>query len=185
MSLLHEIVSYNKTFVQEEKYTEYRTTKFANKKMVILTCMDTRLLDLLPRAMNLKNGDAQIIRNAGAIVSHRFGSIMRSILVALYELNAQEVLIIGHHDCGMASLKSDIIIDKCRQNGVMEDRIETLNMAGINLEKWLNGFTSVEESVASSVDLVKNHPLFPAQIPVHGMIIHPDTGQLEVVVDGY
>ena len=34
------------------------------------------------------DGDAKIIKNAGAIVAHPFGSVMRSVIVALYELNA-------------------------------------------------------------------------------------------------
>lgn len=78
--------------------------------MVVLTCMDTRLVELLPKAMNLHNGDAKIIKNAGAIVSHPFGSIMRSIIVAVYELDADEVFVIGHYDCGMTGLNSDSVI---------------------------------------------------------------------------
>ncbi|SIC35439.1 Carbonic anhydrase [Mycobacteroides abscessus subsp. abscessus] len=71
--------------------------------MVILTCMDTRLLELLPKAINVANGDVKIIKNAGALVAHPFGSIMRSILVAVYQLQADEVFVIGHHDCGMSA----------------------------------------------------------------------------------
>lgn len=62
--------------------------------------MDTRLVELLPRAMNMKNGDIKIVKSAGALVSHPFGSIMRSILVAVYELNADEVYVIGHMIAG-------------------------------------------------------------------------------------
>ncbi|MCY9444161.1 carbonic anhydrase, partial [Bacillus spizizenii] len=42
----------------------YKTTKFPSKKLVIVTCMDTRLTELLPQAMGLKNGDAKIVKNA-------------------------------------------------------------------------------------------------------------------------
>ena len=51
--------------------------------MVIISCMDTRLVELLPKAMNMRNGDVKIIKVAGAVISHPFGSIMRSILVAV------------------------------------------------------------------------------------------------------
>ena len=70
--------------------------------------MDTRLVELLPKAMNLHNGDAKIIKNAGAIVSHPFGSVMRSIIVAVYQLDADEVFVIGHYDCGMTGLNSEM-----------------------------------------------------------------------------
>jgi len=98
MALLNEILDFNASFVSEKKYEQYATTKFPDKRIVILTCMDTRLTELLPKAMNLKNGDAKIIKSAGAVVNHPFGGIMRSILVAIYELQADEVYIIGHHD---------------------------------------------------------------------------------------
>ncbi|HEY4567298.1 MAG TPA: carbonic anhydrase, partial [Savagea sp.] len=54
MTILQEVLEYNETFVEEKAYEPYVTTKFPNKKIVILTCMDTRLIELLPKAMNLK-----------------------------------------------------------------------------------------------------------------------------------
>lgn len=36
-----------------------------------------------------------------------------------------------------------------------------------------------------SVAVIRNHPLVPASMPVHGLVIHPVTGLLEVVVDGH
>lgn len=184
MSALSEIMKYNQNFVEDGKYEEFRTTKFPDKGIVILTCMDTRLVELLPHAMNLKNGDAKIIKNAGALVSHPFGSIMRSILVAVYELQAKEVFVVGHHDCGMTSLESNALLDKAKASGVTEDKIETLQHAGIELDKWLTGFNSVAESVQQTVDNIKKHPLFPQAIAVHGLVIHPETGKLDVVVEG-
>ena len=104
MTILSEILSFNEGFVAEKEYEQYSTTKFPNKRIVILTCMDTRLTELLPKAMNLRNGDAKVIKSAGAVVTHPFGGIMRSILISIYELKADEVYIIGHHDCGMSSI---------------------------------------------------------------------------------
>jgi carbonic anhydrase len=60
-----------------------------------------------------------------------------------------------------------------------------LKYSGVDLERWLRGFSSVEESVRHSVDMLKNHPLLPPNIPVHGLIIDPHTGKLDVVVNGY
>ncbi len=185
MNHLDSIMAYNQTFVEEKKYEKYLTTKFPDKKMVVLTCMDTRLIDLLPRAMNLRNGDAKIIRNAGAIVTQPFGNIMRSILVALYELNATEVFVVGHHECGMTGLNAANILDKAQSNGVEEKTIQALRHAGIDLERWLTGFDNVTQGVMKSVQIIKNHPLLPAGTPVHGLIISPETGKLDVLVNGY
>ncbi|TSB48131.1 beta-class carbonic anhydrase [Alkalicoccobacillus porphyridii] len=184
MPNLDNILEYNKHFVETKEYENYQTTKFPNKKLVILTCMDARLAELLPRAMNVGQGDAKIIRNAGAVISHPFGSIMRSILLAVYELQAEEVLIIGHHGCGMAGLESKSILKKAEQRGVDMKTIEPLEYAGVDVKQFLTGFANVEESVHHSVGIVENHPLMPKEVPVHGLVIHPETGQLELIKRG-
>lgn len=60
MSKLEQILEYNKNFIDNKDYEKYVTTKIPKKKIAILTCMDTRLTELLPKAMNIKNGDAKI-----------------------------------------------------------------------------------------------------------------------------
>lgn len=184
MSMLNEILDYNKNFVEEEKYEQFITTKFPNKKMVILTCMDTRLFELLPKSMNLKNGDVKIVKSAGAVINHPFGGIMRSLIVAIYELNADEVYIIGHHDCGMSAIQPDKILEKMKTRGVTEETIEMMRYSGVNLDEWLRGFDDVTESVRHSVNMVRNHPLMDIDVPIHGLVIDPKTGKLDLVVDG-
>ncbi len=49
---------------------------------------------------------------------------------------------------------------------------------------WLRRIESVPESVKESVRLIKNHPLMPEWVRVHGLVIDPETGALEVAVDG-
>lgn len=185
MTYLSKILEHNQQFVENKEYEQYETTKFPDKKMVILSCMDTRLQELLPKAMNVKNGDVKIIKNAGAMVSHPFGSIMRSIIIAVYELEAEEVYVVGHHDCGMANLHASSLLEKSKKHGITDETVEMLTHAGIDLKSWLTGFDSVEESVKNSVSRIKNHPLISSDIPVHGLVIDPGTGKLELIVDGF
>lgn len=183
--ILNEILEFNENFVENREYEKYETTKYPNKRMVILTCMDTRLLELLPKALNLGNGDAKIIKDAGGLLSHPFGSVMRSILIALYQLKAQEVLVIAHYDCGMSGLKAEPVIENMKERGISEETIDTLTYSGIDIKKWLHGFDNVTESVEHSVGIIKNHPLMPKDVPVHGLVIDPKTGKLDLIVDGY
>jgi len=185
MNKLQEIMEYNQSFVENKEYMQYRTSKNPNKKMVVLSCMDTRLTELLPKALNLKNGDIKLIKNAGATVMHPFGSILRSIVVAIYEFDADEVLVIGHHGCGMSNLNVDKTIDKLLKKGISTEVISTLSNSGIDITKWLHGFDSVEDSIKESVEIIKNHPLIPKDLTVHGLIIDSETGKLDVVVNGY
>jgi carbonic anhydrase len=184
-TLLNDILDYNKKFVENREYEKYETTKFPNKRMVILTCMDTRLLELLPKALNLGNGDVKTIKNAGALVSHPFGSIMRSILIAVYELQAEEVLVVAHYDCGMSGLKAEPVIENMKRRGISSETLGTISNSGIDINKWLHGFDNVTESVEHSVSIINNHPLMPRGVPVHGLVIDPKTGKLDLVVDGY
>ncbi|WP_424767647.1 beta-class carbonic anhydrase [Paenibacillus sp. sgz302251] len=185
MSIVPDLLKFNKQFVEEKQYEAYLTDKFPEKKIVILTCMDTRLVELLPKALNLRNGDAKVIKNAGAILTQPFGSAMRSILVAVYELGAHEVLVIGHHGCGMTNLDTNSIVSKFAKHGIDPLAIETLENSGISIEKFLRGFSSAEEGVMHSIKMIRKHPLFPKAIPVHGLVIDPETGKLDVIVEDY
>ncbi len=185
MNKLNAILEFNKEFVNNKDYYQYTTTKEPDKKLVVLSCMDTRLTELLPKALNLKNGDAKFIKNAGASIMHPFGSTTRSIVVAIYEFDADEILVIGHHDCGMSNLDADKTLEKITDRGISHNIISTLYGAGIDVKKWLKGFKSVEDSIRESVESIKNHPLMPKNIIVHGLIIEPETGKIDVIVNGY
>ncbi|MBP1990683.1 beta-class carbonic anhydrase [Paenibacillus eucommiae] len=185
MSVVSELLKFNQQFVEQKQYQAYLTDKFPDKKMVILTCMDTRLVELLPKALNLRNGDAKIIKNAGAILTQPFGSAMRSILVAVYEMGAQEVLVIGHHGCGMSNLDTGALVDKFKSRGISDTVLSTLENSGIRMERFLRGFTSAEEGVAHSVGIIRNHPLMPTDVPTHGFIMDSETGRLDLISEGY
>src|SRR3954447_19403142 len=184
MSILGKILEHNRRFVADRAYARYETDRYPNKKIVVVTCMDTRLVELLPAAIDLRQGDAMVLKTAGAIVAHPFGSIMRSILVAVYDLGAEEIAVVGHHDCGMTGLSCAKILDKARSRGVDDEVLATLNHAGIDLDRWLRGFDDVRDAVKQSVSVIRNHPLLPKDILVHGLLISPETGGLEVVEDG-
>ncbi|WP_440894825.1 beta-class carbonic anhydrase [Amphibacillus sp. Q70] len=180
--LLDDILKHNYQFVEEKSYQLYETDSIPNKHAVILTCMDTRLTELLPKAMNFKNGDVKILKTAGALIKNPYGSVMRSILVAVHALQADEVYVVGHHNCGMSNLDTDDLIERMKINGVSED---DLNQLDIDVKEWFQGFDQIEESVKSSVELIDQHPLLPDDMPVHGLVIDPQTGKLDLVINGY
>lgn len=185
MRVLHALLEHNHEFVTSREYEKFRTDKFPDKNLAVLACMDARLVELLPKAMGLKNGDAKLIKNAGALVTHPWGSVMRSLLIAVYQLRAEEICVVAHHDCGMNAIDPKQVLDNAVERGVSPDTLATLRAAGINLDGWLKGFDNVEDSVRHTVDTVRHHPLMPRDIPVHGLVISPATGALTVIVDGY
>lgn len=185
MSIVPSLLAYNKQFVEEKQYQDFLTDKYPDKKVAILTCMDARLSELLPKALGIKNGDAKFIKNAGAILTQPFGSAMRSILVAVYELGAREVIVIGHHGCGMTEINPDGMVRKFVEQGIDPLAIRTLEDSGIRMEKFLRGFSRAEDGVMHSVRMIRRHPLFPQAVPVHGFVMNPETGAVEVIVEDY
>lgn len=184
MEMLKDMLEFNRNFVNSKEYLKIdTTTKYPKKELVIVSCMDTRLTELLVNAMNIKNGDAKIIKVAGAVVNNPFGGVMRSILVSVYDLGADEVIVVGHKDCGMATIDPEKMLKQMVRYGIPKDRIELLGNSGINLKEWLTGFESVEASVEASVNLVKNHPLMPKHVKISGFVIDSETGELDMVIN--
>jgi carbonic anhydrase len=178
---LEEMLAYNEKFVENKMYEAYKTDTYPNKKMVIFTCMESRLVELLQRALNIENGDVKMVKNAGAIIRKPFDSIMKSILVAVFKLKADEVVVIGHHDCGMSHVDTEALTVSMTERGIPKETINTLTHGGINLHEEFHGFDTVEESVLQSVEIIRNHPLLPKEIKVHGLVINPDTGKVDIV----
>lgn len=176
--MIDEIMEYNQKFVEDRKYEQYVTSKYPDKKLAIVSCMDTRLLELLPAALGLKNGDAKIIKNAGGVITHPYGSVVRSLLVAILELGVEEVMVIGHTDCGVQALDSDEMIRMMIERGVDEREVNILKFSGVDFKTWLGGFNSVEESVANTVEMLQSHPLIPKDVSIRGFVMDSVTGKL-------
>ncbi len=181
MANLENILAFNRAFVAEKKYEDYQTSKYPSKKMAVLSCMDTRLTELLPAALNLKNGDTKIIKHAGAVISHPFGSVMRSLLIAIYDLGIEDILVIGHYDCGMQGLDTDSLLHKMEARGISGEKLEMIGYCGVDLHRWLKGFEDARTSVEETVNLIKTHPLVPRDIAVYGFMMDPETGALHSV----
>ncbi len=179
--MIDEILEYNKKFVAEKRYEQYITNKYPNKKIAILTCMDTRLTELLVAALGIKNGDVKLIKNAGGIISHPFGSVIRSLSVAIYELGVEEIMVIAHSDCGACHLDHNEMIEQMIARGIKRESIEMMKFCGVDFAKWLDGFKDTENSVRSTVTEIKEHPLIPKDIVVRGFIIDSVTGLLTPV----
>lgn len=177
--MIEELLEYNRKFVESKEYEKFRTGKYPAKKTAIVTCMDTRLVELLPAALGIKNGDVKIIKTAGGTITNPFDSTVRSLLVAVYELGVKEVMIIGHTGCGVQGMDSSEMLSLMRRRGIPEDRISLMEHCGINLNEWLHGFEDTESAVLETVDLVRNHPLMPEDIAVKGYIINSETGELK------
>ena len=146
----------------------------------ILTCMDARLDPA--KYAGLAEGDAHVIRNAGGRASD---DAIRSLVISYKLLGTREFFVIHHSDCGMEFFKDETI------RGLLASSLETAEPgpdgfrdvgAGPGSAEgeyidWLT-ISDAERSVSEDVARIRNHPLVPARIPVHGFVYDVRTGRL-------
>lgn len=177
--MIQEIKKFNEEFVRNREYERFATSKYPDKKIAIVTCMDTRLIELLPAALGFRNGDVKIIKNAGATIVNPFDSTMRSLLIAVYELGVNEIMVIGHTGCGVQGMDAGEMLHLMMERGVSKEHINLMQHCGINLREWLHGFEDTDAAVLETVDLIANHPLMPPEgVNVQGFVMDSYTGEL-------
>ncbi|MBD5224145.1 MAG: carbonic anhydrase [Bacteroides sp.] len=180
--MIDEILAHNKRFVEDRAYEKFATSKYPDKKIAIVTCMDTRLIELLPAALGFRNGDVKIIKNAGATIVNPFDSTMRSLLIAVYELGVNEIMVIGHTGCGVQGMDAEEMLHVMQQRGVSREHITLMEHCGINLREWLHGFEDTDAAISETVDLISRHPLMPPEgINVRGFVMDSYTGELRPI----
>ncbi|MBJ6727865.1 beta-class carbonic anhydrase [Geomesophilobacter sediminis] len=180
MAVLDDILKANQSFIRPGKFAPL--PKNPQKQIAIFTCMDTRLVDFLEPAMGIQRGEAKVIKNAGNTVIDPNGGVIRSLVAAIFMLGVEEVLVVGHKDCGMSSVDAPSLKAQMIERGIDPQAIETLVP---DLAQWLGAFDHPEENVERVVSVIRQSPLIPKNVPIHGLIFCPTDGHLEVVVEGY
>jgi carbonic anhydrase len=176
--LVDQILRQNARFVRDR---ERPLTKSPARKIALFTCMDTRLVDFLEPALGLRRGDAKVIKNAGATIVDPTGGVIRSLVVAVYALGCEEILVVGHRDCGMAQIDESEIERQMRRRGVAPEAIAALSPS---LREWVGAFHDPDGNVRRVVELIATNPLLPRDVPVHGFMFDPASGHLELIVRG-
>lgn len=186
MAILDEILESNKVFCANPPvdYTQedLKASKLPQKEIAIITCMDTRLVNFLEPALGIGRGEAKVIKTAGNGVTGVFDGTVRSLLVCIYELGIKEIIVIGHHECGMAKTTSEGLTKAMLSRGIAP---EAIHMIRKELQEWADEFQHPEQNVEDTVDALRMNPLIPKDVPIHGLMFHPRSGKLDLIVNGY
>jgi carbonic anhydrase len=133
--------------------------------LAVLTCMDPRLS---LKVLGLKAGDAQVIRNAGGIVTD---DAVRSLLISHYVVGTESIMIINHTDCGMMKATDE----------ELRQRIERAAGRPASTPVEFFAFQDAEENVRKQVAKLVAHNWIPAGIVIRGFVFDVMTGQLREV----
>ena len=107
--------------------------------------------------------------------------MVRSLVVAVHALGCEEIFVIGHSDCGMAQIDAEKLTEHMISRGVPAEAINRLQPS---FREWLGAFKDPRGNVKRVVQVLRDSPLIPNDIPVHGMIFHPEIGSLDVLTRG-
>jgi carbonic anhydrase len=150
------------------------------RRFAILTCMDARIDPA--RLAGLTEGDAHVIRNAGGRASD---DAIRSLVISHKLLGTAEWFIVHHTNCGMELFTDQIMRD------LLADSLAT---AAFEAGQWRNPTSGggshagdfidwltiqdLARSVVIDVERIRQHPLVPRTIPIHGFVYEVTTGRL-------
>ena len=147
--------------------------------LVALTCVDARLNSLLPQALGVPAEQFIWLRNAGNIITGPLSSTMRSLALACAVKGGKEIVIIGHTDCQVGKTTAMQLLDRFRALGIER------HMLPENLNEYFGIFSSDRQNVIRAVELTRSSPLIGPKVPVQGLLIDIESGNLEWLVNGY
>ncbi len=142
-----------------------------NRRLWVLACMDERLP--VERALGLREGDAHVFRNAGALVTD---DAIRSAMLTTRFFGTKEIIVVNHTECGMMTATGPYLAEALRQQGVDVDQVPVdpslpeLRLEAGAFAKWIRMFTDVDEACQRQVELLRACPLIPPDVAIHGYV---------------
>lgn len=146
-------------------HVDRNLTGHAARGLAIVTCMDSRIQPL--RVVGMGEGDAKILRNAGARVTE---DIIRTLVLATYLLGVTRILVMPHTNCKMASGDEDDIHAIIQQEYGVDTR---------SLE--FRTVTDQVEALRKDVTRLRSFPLLRDGVTIVGGIYDVRSGLLTPV----
>jgi carbonic anhydrase len=157
-NLLGNLISENEKFSTE--FSSKDVPGIAAKKLLILTCMDSRIVP--HQIFGLNVGDVKVVRNAGGQLNPE---VEKDIILATHLLNCHTIIVMPHTKCAMASMPLGVVQHKLTQ-------ISNKDFSNFKPRMIDNAEDRLREDVKS----LQNNELIDDEIEVIGAIYDVDTG---------
>jgi len=158
--LLEQLISQNAAYVS--KFQGKDVPGQARKGLLILTCMDSRIVP--HEIFGLALGDAKVIRNAGGQLNPE---VEKDIVLASHLLNCHSIIVMPHTRCAMASMPLAIV----------QQRLTELSNKDFS-DFQPRMIDDAESKLRNDVSSLQNNPLIRDGINVFGAIYDVDSGQV-------
>jgi carbonic anhydrase len=149
-----------------ERFADRGLVGRAARGLAVVTCMDSRISPLA--MLGLGEGDAKILRNAGARVTD---DVLRTLVLAVHLLGVERVLLVAHTDCRMTKVSdADVHATIAADSGIDTRSLD------------FQTITDQCGTLARDVQRIRSSPYLPAGMPVLGGLYDVRTGRIEVVI---
>ncbi len=135
------------------------------KKMLLLTCMDCRILP--HQALGMELGDMKVLRNGGGQLN---SAIESDIVLANHVLDCDRILIMQHTRCGMAASTLESVREAVESNTGVDASQFTPSVIDNQMEK-----------LTRDVKTLRNNPLLKSNVVVQGAMYNVDTGKVDFI----
>lgn len=130
-------------------------------RTVILTCMDARID---PAALfDLKPGEVHVLRNAGALATP---DVLRSLAVSQALLGTEEILVVGHTECGLLGQTEHEVADAVKR------------ASGHDPGVHMGTFPDLDNAVRASVQAIRDCEFLAHRDAVRGYVLDVRQGTL-------
>ena len=70
--------------------------------------------------------------------------VVRSLLVGILELGVEEVMVIGHTDCGVQGMDGNEMLEKLVERGIDKQHIDIVRHSGIDPVSYTHLYATVD-----------------------------------------
>lgn len=151
-----------------------------NKTALFLTDIEPGLETFLNKETMIELENMLIIQSYGTVISNPYGDIMRSIIIAIYQENVQEIFVVGTEDeKGVPTDLKSLLETEDKQ---MKEKLKTLDylfeqcmpeFRDGTLKEWIEvREATVAQRVQKSIEMLRQHPLVPSTVTVKGIIVN-------------
>jgi len=153
-----------------------------NRQLWVLACMDERLP--VEEVLGIKPGDAHVSRNAGGLVTD---DALRSAVLTTNFFGSKEIIVVNHTECGMLSATNEFIAQALRTKYLLDSSTLPLDPAIPDLgyfpdekafTQWFRMFDNVDDTTEKQVQILRDYPLIPKDVKIHGYVYEVETGRL-------
>ncbi|HHT7224360.1 TPA: carbonic anhydrase [Bacillus cereus] len=154
-----------------------------NKKVLLLTDIEHGIEPIIQQVTNIQQENMLTIHSYDSVIVHPYGDIMRSIIIAIYQENVEEIIVVGIEDKETDVVNLQIQRDSIKNNRELDYLFENCmpEFSKGSLDEWLSGKENVSENIEKSIDMICHHPLVPSDVKVHGFKIDRTRGKETVV----